>query len=125
MKKLRTSLMLASLIYLPTITPAMLAQPNNATAQVQVLESRVNQESSGTQGSTYSNGMLQIKAVINGQTYWLEAGQAKNGLLKPGEYPGQLVKDTGKGSYKLAQEWQLTYPDGKHEIFHIVWIGLK
>lgn len=125
MKKLSKSLLLASLIYLLTITPAMQAQSNNATVQIKVLQSRLSQEASGMKGSVDTSGMLQIEAVIDGQTYWLESGLARNGLLKPGEYPGKLVKDKGKVPYKVNQEWQLIYSDGKHENFNIVAIVAK
>jgi hypothetical protein len=98
---------------------------SDATVQAQVLQSRLSPQASGVSGSVDTVDMLQIEAVIQGQTYWLQAGVAVNGLLKPGEYPGKLVKDNGKPPYKINQEWELTYPDGKNEKFKLVAIVAK
>jgi hypothetical protein len=119
MQWLQKTLILGCLLCLPSFAPAIMAQ-SDVTIQIQVLQSRLSPEASGFKGDVNIAEMLQIEAVIQGQTYWLQAGIAKNGLLKPGEYPGKLVKDSGKPSYKLSQEWQLSYPDGKHENFKVV-----
>ena len=107
------------LLCLSPVVPAIQAQ-SDATVQIQGLQSRLSPQASGFKGDVNTAEMLQIEAIIQGQTYWLQAGIAKNGLLKPGEYPGKLVKDNGKPPYKINQEWELTYPDGKHEKFKLV-----
>jgi hypothetical protein len=109
----------ACLLCLTVFVSAILAQ-SDTPIQIQVLQSRLNAEAIGFKGDVETAEMLQIEAVIQGQTYWLEAGTAKNGLLKPGKYSGKLIKDDGSLAYKVNQEWQLTYPDGKHENFKIV-----
>ncbi len=109
----------ACLLCLTIFVSAIFSQ-SDTTIQIQVLQSRLSPQATGLKGDVVSIGVLQIEAVIQGQTYWLEAGIAKNGLLKPGKYPGKLIKDDGKLAYKINQEWQLTYPDGKHENFKVV-----
>jgi hypothetical protein len=109
----------ACLLCLTIFVSAIFAQ-SDTTIQIQVLQSRLSAQAIGFKGDVGTAEMLQIEAVIQGQTYWLAAGIAKNGLLKPGKYPGKLIKDDGKLAYKINQEWQLTYPDGKHENFKVI-----
>ena len=121
---LQKTLIVGFWLCLPTLVLFAQAQ-SDAPVDVQVLQSSLSPQASGMKGNVDTAEMLQIKAVIQGQTYWLEAGVAKNGLLKPGIYPGKLIKDRGKVPYKVNQEWQLNYPDGKHENFTIVGIVAK
>ncbi len=121
---LQKALIFASLLSLPAFALEALAQ-SNATVQIRVLQSRLIPQATGFKGDVASINVLQIEATIQGQTYWMEAGAAKNGVLKPGEYSGQLIKDKSKLPYMVDQEWQLMYPDGKHENFTIVAIVAK
>jgi uncharacterized protein YcfL len=130
---MRTTLRLSLLVFAMSVAPFLAAQEKAAAAgpvTVKVSESHlVNECSTDAKGSSCSN-KLQIKATINGRTYWLESqGERKflvtlkAYLLEPGEYTAILADEEHKGSYKFNSVYELTYPDGKTEKFDVIGVA--
>jgi hypothetical protein len=128
MQKMIRVLSVVSLLFLGSLLPATAAQPSRTPIKIQVLESRLVSKVTDVKNEINYYGVLNIKAVIDGETYWLEEDSFVPGVighdpvLKPGEYDAAIVKDESKASYEVNRIYQLTLPDGKKVKFSVVGI---
>lgn len=69
----------------------------------------------------YPSGGLVLETTINGTKYTLWDNWTQ--LLRPGDYKAKLVKDKHENLYQFSAEYELLYPDGKTEHFHVYGIS--
>jgi hypothetical protein len=65
---------------------------------------------------------LDLSATISGKKYEMEASLDQGGatLLRLGDYPAALIRDTHKTSYEFSQTYQLLMPDGTKQNFDVI-----
>ena len=120
---MRTMLRMLFIVLLLGAAPALQAQEKTATQEQPADKAQPATVTVNVLESKFEHGMCVVKAVIDGQAYWLSGPlYAKNGPLKPGEYKATLIKDEHKVSYKIARTYEFLYPDGKKEKFMLIGI---
>ncbi len=108
--------------FLGIATRVSSAQNESATSDLvaDVVETRLAHPCYQTGSSNSCIEVLDIKAVIDGRTFWLEASKAKHGLLELGKYNVRLSKDEHPASSKFWRTYTFVYPGGGTEDFGVI-----
>ena len=105
-------------ILLSTLTA--IGQVGSATSTARVIESKLVYPCFQTGVTISCNRELQVKAVIDGKTYWMAAKSAKDGLLELGTYPVEPSRNEQNANHKYWRAYRLKYPNGTNEEFVVV-----
>jgi hypothetical protein len=98
----------------------LLGQAPQLTFTAKVVESKLVFPCVQTGASVSCNRELQLKAVIDDKTYWLEGKYTKDGLLKLGSYRAELSKDVHSANQRLQRSYRLKFTNGTSEEFTVV-----
>jgi hypothetical protein len=113
MNTLRVFAVLAAMSTCAVIANAQEVQPKD----ISVIESSISAQPDVFNGK--ATFILQIKAIVEGKTYWMVSGRAKDGLLELGSYKAVEHNQQRKVPYKFKKSFELIYPDGTKEVFSV------
>ncbi len=94
------------------------------STKADVVETKVVHPCYQTGNSVSCLTALDIKAVIDGRTFWLEAAKPKydlkDGLLELGTYKVRLLDDEHPIDSKFKRSYTFIYPNGKTEDYFVI-----